>query len=143
MKTLLLAEDNDSDAYIMQLACRRSGIPHVLQIVNDGEKVIEYLSGKGKFHDRSIYPLPNLIFLDIDMPKQNGHDVLQWIRNNEALRRIPVVMITGSKLDSDIERAYKLGAISYLQKLPELGAFGQAVRVILKYWLELNICPPA
>jgi len=80
MKTVLLAEDNEDDIFIMKMACKRTGIPHVLQIVTDGDMALDYLSGKGRFADRILHPLPNVIFLDIKMPKRNGHEVLTWIR---------------------------------------------------------------
>jgi CheY-like chemotaxis protein len=142
MKTLLLAEDSEDDIFAMKMACKRTGIPHSLQIVTDGEMAVDYLSGKGAYGDRTIYPMPDVVFLDINMPKRNGHEVLEWVRTQPGLKQLPVVMLTGSVLSEDVERAYGLGVTSYLQKLPELGEFGQAVRVILKYWLELNVTSP-
>jgi len=139
MKTVLLAEDNEDDIFIMKMACKRTGIPHVLQIVTDGDMALDYLSGKGRFADRILHPLPNVIFLDIKMPKRNGHEVLTWIRAHPDFKEFPVVMLTGSILREDVDRAYQLGVTSYLQKVPNQAEFGQAVRVILKYWLELNI----
>jgi CheY-like chemotaxis protein len=139
VKPVLLVEDNDDDALIMKMACQRTGIPHTIRVVTDGEAAIEYLTGKGAFADRTAYPLPDLIFLDIRLPKRTGHEVLEWIRSQPELRSLPVVMLTTSKEPTDVSRAYSLGVTSYLRKIPEVVEFGQAVRVILKYWLELNI----
>ena len=139
MKTVLLVEDSSDDALIMKMACQRTGIPHTLRAVTDGEAAIEYLMGKGIYADRVAYSLPDLIFLDIRLPKRTGHEVLEWIRSQPELRSLPVVVLTTSKEPSDISRAYSLGVTSYLRKIPEVAEFGQAVRVILKYWLELNI----
>lgn len=141
MKTVLLAEDNPDDVFVMQRACQRTGIPHLLKVVSDGTMAIEYLAGTGKYSDRDSYPLPEIVFLDIKMPKVNGHEVLKWIRSQPGLRNLPVVMLTMSTQHVDVERAYELGVTSYLQKTPSLAEFGQGVRVILKYWLELNVNP--
>ena len=139
MKHVLLVEDNEDDIFIMKKACQRTGIPHLLQVVTDGDMAVHYLSGKGVYADRATYPVPHVIFLDIKMPKRDGHEVLKWIRSQPELKNLPVVMLTGSTQSADVERAYELGVTSYLQKVPCLAEFGQAVRIILKYWLELNI----
>lgn len=139
MKTVLLVEDSDDDALIMKMACQRTGIPHTLKIVPDGNAAISYLMGTGLYAERDAHPLPDLVFLDIKLPKRSGHDVLEWIRNQPAFKSLPVVMLTMSEKPSDISRAYSLGVTSYLRKIPGQVEFGQAVRVILKYWLELNV----
>ncbi len=140
-KTVLLVEDNDDDILIMKMACKRTGIPHLLQVATDGAKAIDYLSGNGVWADRTVYPMPDLIFLDIKMPHRDGLEVLQWIRSQPCLKSLPVVMLTISTHPADVERAYELGATSYLQKISNLAEFGQGVRIILKYWLELNVGP--
>ena len=139
MKTVLLVEDCNDDVFAMKMACKRSGIPHLFQVVTDGEMAMDYLSGEGEYADRSVYPLPDVVFLDINMPGCTGHDVLGWIRQQPGLKKLPVAMLTGSVMAEDVNRAYALGATSYLQKVPEQGEFGQGVRVMLKCWLELNI----
>jgi CheY-like chemotaxis protein len=139
MKTVLLVEDNEDDALIMKMACQRTGIPHSLQIVPDGDAALNYLAGKGAYTDRMAYPSPDLIFLDLKLPKRDGHEVLEWIRSQPLLKNLPVVMLTMSREPSDVSRAYSLGVTSYLRKIAGQAEFGQAVRVILKYWLELNV----
>jgi CheY-like chemotaxis protein len=110
-------------------------------VVTDGALALDYLSGNGSYTDRTAYPMPDVVFLDIKMPKRNGHEVLKWIRAQPGLKNLPVVMLTVSTQAADVERAYQLGVTSYLQKVPSLAEFGQAVRIILKYWLELNVGP--
>ena len=140
-KTVLLVEDNPDDVFVMQRACQRTGIPHRLEVVPDGVMAIDYLSGNGQYTDRTIHPLPDVVFLDIKMPKRDGHEVLKWIRSQPGLKNLPVVMLTVSNQTEDVERAYQLGVTSYLQKVPNLAEFGQGVRIIMKYWLELNVGP--
>ncbi len=125
----------------MKMACQRAGIPHAFQLVTDGDAAIDYLSGNGIYTDRAIHPFPDLIFLDLHLPKRNGHEVLEWIRERNELAAVPVVIITSSTERTDISRAYTLGVTSYLRKLTCPAEFGQAVRVILRYWLELNVTP--
>jgi CheY-like chemotaxis protein len=141
MKTVLLVEDNQDDVFLLKMACQRTGIPHNLRVVTDGTMGIDYLSGNGEYADRTVHPLPNVVFLDIKMPKCDGHEVLKWIRSQTAFKNLPVVMLTVSTHRADVDRAYQLGVTSYLQKVPCLAEFGQGVRVILKYWLELNVTP--
>jgi CheY-like chemotaxis protein len=139
MKTVLVVEDSDDDLFLMRMACQRTGIPHSLHIVTDGDAAVDYMAGNGVYADRMNHPLPDLIFLDIRLPKRNGHEVLEWIRGRPEFRLLPVVMLTNSAHPEDVDRAYKLGVTSYLRKIASPAEFGQAVRVILKYWLELNI----
>jgi CheY-like chemotaxis protein len=139
MKTVLVVEDSDDDLFLMKMACQRTGIPHSLQIVTDGDVAVDYMAGNGVYADRMTHPLPDLIFLDIRLPKRNGHEVLEWIRGRPEFKLLPVVMLTNSAHPEDVDRAYKLGVTSYLRKIASPAEFGQAVRVILKYWLELNI----
>ena len=141
MKTVLLVEDNQDDILMMKMACHRSGIEHHLRVAEDGDIALAYLSGIGKFCDRSAHPFPDLVFLDIKMPNRDGHEVLQWIRNHPAMEILPVVMLTGSVQPWDVDRAYDLGVTSYLQKFSCPAEFGQAIRIILKYWLDLNVTP--
>ena len=139
MKSVLLVEDNEDDMFFMKMACQRTGIPHALHYVTDGAAAVDYLAGTGIYADRTKYPMPDLVFLDIKLPKRNGHEVLEWIRTQPTLKTLPVVMLTNSLAASDVSRAYELGVTFYLRKLDSPAEFGQGVRVILKYWLELNV----
>ena len=141
MKTVLLVEDSPDDAFMVQNACRSADIPHSLFHVTDGVLAVDYLSGKSIYSDRLVYPLPDLVFLDIRMPRKDGHEVLEWIRTQPLFLNLPVIMLTNSDDHKDIHRAYKLGVTSYLLKTGNPTDFASGVRVILKYWLHLNITP--
>jgi CheY-like chemotaxis protein len=138
LKTVLLVEDNADDVFFLKTACNSAGIPHYLSVVSDGDAAIDYLTGVSEYGDRRRHPVPDLIFLDIKLPRCNGHEVLAWIRGQAAFRNLPVIMLTGSDEPADIERAYALGVTSYLMKNADPDEFGAGVRVILKYWLQLN-----
>ena len=114
--TVLLAEDESADVFIMQRAITKMNSPVSLQVVKDGEQAIDYLSGHGQYADRERFPIPKLILLDVKMPRKSGFDVLEWLRYNNAFSNIIVVMITSSSLRSDIEQAQALGACCYLVK---------------------------
>ncbi len=139
MKTVLVVEDSEDDLFLMRMACKRTGIPHKLAFATDGDAAVQYLSGTGPYTDRVLNPVPDLVFLDIKLPKRDGHQVLGWIREQPAYKNLPVVMLTASARSTDVNRAYELGVTSYLRKTANQAEFGQAVRVILKYWLELNV----
>jgi len=141
MKTVLLAEDSPDDAFIIKNACQNADIPHSLVHVPDGVAAIDYLSGNGSYADRARNPLPDLVFLDIKMPRRDGHEVLDWIRAQPAFLNLPVIMLTDSEDPKDIHRAYELGVTSYLIKDGDAKEFVLGVRVILKYWLCMNITP--
>ncbi len=141
MKPILLVEDNEDDIFLVKKACERSGFPHSLHIVRDGQQAISYLSGDGDHANRARHPLPHLVFLDINMPVLNGHEVLKWIRAQTRFMELPVVMLTTSKESADLQQAYALGANSYLRKGDDMAEFGQGMRIILKYWLGMNIGP--
>ena len=105
MKTVLLAEDSPDDAFMIKHACENADIPHRLVQVADGAAAIDYLAGNGAYTNRSKNPLPDLVFLDIKMPRRDGHEVLAWIRGQPAFQGLPVIMLTNSEDPKDIHRA--------------------------------------
>ncbi len=113
---MLHVEDDPNDTLLFQHACRKAGVIFDLQAVSDGDQAIAYLRGANDFSDRGKYPLPQLILLDLKMPRVSGFDVLAWIRSEDSLKQMPVVVLTSSNHDADIKRAYDLGAKSYLVK---------------------------
>jgi CheY-like chemotaxis protein len=123
--TVLIAEDNEDDAFLLQHAFRNLGLQNPIQIVTDGEQVIGYLRGNGEFADRQQFPFPSVLFLDIKMPKIDGFQVLEWIRDHPECHVMPTIIFSTSSDPGDVTRAYQCGANAYLVKpgtLPELEA---------------------
>jgi CheY-like chemotaxis protein len=115
---VLYAEDEENDAFLMERAFLKAGVANPLQIVVDGAAAIRYLSGVGEFSERGRYPLPCLLLLDLNLPRQSGLEVLEWTRAQPALRAMPIVILTSSSQNRDIGSAYALGANGYLVKPP-------------------------
>lgn len=113
---ILLVDDNPHDVVLIRLAFRRVGIIDTIQLVKDGNEAMRYVNGEGAYADRHQFPLPTLILLDLKMPQTSGFDVLKWVRDQSGLSNVVVVVMSGSRNDEDIERAYALGANSYLVK---------------------------
>jgi len=126
--TVLLVENNDDEVFIMQSVFKKSGVPNPLQVVPDGEKALDYLKGEGAYADRQKYPLPVLILLDLSMPKKNGMEVLQWIREQPRLKRTSVYILTASSRSADVEQAFDLGANAYIIKPSKVGALLELVK---------------
>jgi CheY-like chemotaxis protein len=139
--TILLVEDDDNDVVLIQRALRKADIPNEVQVVRDGERAIEYLEGSGEYKDRAKYPLPSLILLDLKLPRRSGHEVLEWVRRQDALKRLPVVILTSSRQAVDVNRAYDLGVNSYLVKPVTFDGLMELVRTLDLYWLLLNERP--
>jgi CheY-like chemotaxis protein len=104
-------------------------------------EAVEYLRGDGPFADREKHPLPDLLLLDLKMPRKNGFEVLEWVRQQPGLKRLPVVVLTSSMQDLDINRAYELGANTYLVKPANYEALVDLVKTLIQYWLTLAITP--
>jgi len=137
-QSLLLVEDNEHDVFLMKRALKQAEIHNPLYVVGDGEQAIDYLSGNGEFSDRESYPFPALVFLDLKLPFKSGHEVLEWIRGEAELDELVVVVLTSSDEPSDIARAYKLGANSYLVKPPSLEQLRDLAKSFKWYWLKYN-----
>ena len=135
---ILLIEDNPDDAFITERAMTRGGIKNKLIVVNDGEMGINYLKKEGKFMD-VISPI--LILLDLKMPKVDGFEVLKVIKKDKTLKKIPVIILTTSDRDKDIDRAFQLGCNSYLVKPVNFETFIQTVSKLNEYWLTLSKIP--
>ncbi|MFT5431456.1 MAG: chemotaxis family two-component system response regulator Rcp1 [Myxococcota bacterium] len=113
---ILVVEDSPDDCDILADAVSGARLANAVHFVEDGAEAMEYLSGEGRFADRGSYPLPGLVFLDINLPKYTGLEVLAAIRANDALADLPVVMLTVSNSDEDVLRAYELETVVYIQK---------------------------
>ena len=140
-RTILLVEDNEDDVFFMQRAIRACGIEHHVQVAEDGQVAIDYLSGTGQYKDRQKFPLPFLIFLDLKMPRRSGLDVLQWIRTQPHLKTMLVLILTTSREDSDVQRAYELGVNSFLVKPMDFEDYTSLSRTVAGFWLERSEAP--
>jgi CheY-like chemotaxis protein len=137
-QTLLLVEDNEHDVFLMRRALSQAEIPNPVHVVGDGEEAIDYLAGNGDFNDRARYPFPALVLLDLKLPFRSGHDVLEWIRDEAELNELVVVILTSSDEPEDVNRAYKLGANSYLVKPASLSQLRDLAKSFKWYWLQYN-----
>ena len=142
-QTILLVEDDANDVFFFRRALKLAGALNPLQSAADGRAAIRYLDGAGEYSDRARFPLPGVVLLDLKLPHVMGLDVLKWIREQPGLRTIIVLIFTSSKLPSDIQRAYSLGANSYLVKPSAPDELAERIRLIQKYWLEINQPAPA
>jgi CheY-like chemotaxis protein len=140
---LVVVEDDDNDVVLLERAFRKSNLLNPLVFLADGEVARDYLAGRGEYADRTANPLPVLMLLDLKLPRMSGLELLEWMREQPALRSLPVVVLTSSRESRDLERAYALGANSYLVKPVAFEALLELVRAIGLYWLMLNESPPA
>jgi len=113
---VLLVEDSDDDAVLLHRQLQRAGVDVQLQVVSDGEEAIRYLAGEGEYADRDKFPLPSLVFLDLNLPRKSGLDVLAWIKEQPSLHRLPVVVLTATEDEGAIRKAFALGANHYIAK---------------------------
>jgi CheY-like chemotaxis protein len=116
--TLLLVEDNEDDVFLMRRALKAANITLPLHLAQDGQEAIDYLDGTGPFSDRTKYPLPTIVLLDLKLPYIPGLQVLTWIRYHEGLKDLPVIVLTSSPEDRDRDKAAELGALGYHVKPP-------------------------
>ena len=142
VKCILHVEDDEAYAFLLQMVFERAGISNPVQVAQDGQMAIDYLAGEGAFADRGKYPLPCLVLLDLKMPKVNGMDVLAWIRRQPHLKKLVVVVLSSSAQPEDVERAYELGANSYIEKPIELERTQEIVNLLKGWWLGYNHFAP-
>src|SRR5574340_1347197 len=140
-QTILLVEDDPNDVLLIQRAFRNARLANPVSITNDGDEAVNYLSGAGKFANRDEYPMPILVLMDLKLPRRSGLEVLEWIRQQNPLCRLPVIVLTSSSQSSDINRAYDLGANSYLTKPVSFESLLEMVKTLNMYWLVLNRFP--
>ena len=136
--TVLLAEDDPDDVLLTRLAFEKARLANPLQVVRDGVELLAYLQGEGQFSDRNKFPMPILLLLDLKMPRLNGFQVLEWLRNHPEHQSLSVAVMTSSDHDPDISRAYELGADSYLIKPPDAEALLALVQRLHAYWVILD-----
>ena len=135
-------EDEESDVFLLRRVFQKAEMPCPLQVVQDGQMAIDYLSGVGPYADRERYPLPCLILLDLNLPKRGGLEVLQWIREHPKLKKLVVVVFSSSALPVDVNRAYELGANSYISKPGEMQKILEIAHLLKGWWLGHNHFAP-
>jgi CheY-like chemotaxis protein len=136
---ILLAEDRADDVVLVRKAFHDAYIDYPIKTVSDGEELMAYLQGEGKFADRKEFPIPSVLLLDLKMPRKDGFEVLRWLRAQPKFRDLPVIVLTASENIRDANAAYQLGANSFLVKPMDFINFVQMARVINSYWLRFNI----
>ena len=139
--TILLVEDNPKDVLLMQRAVRKAGIANPLQVVNDGDAAVLYLSGQAPYNDRNSYPLPVLILLDLKLPRRSGAEVLMWLRQQPGIKRLPVVVLTASQEYIDINNVYDLGVNAYIVKPVAFNDLVEIVKTLNLHWILFNENP--
>ena len=139
-QTILLVDDSENDLFLMRAAFKKAEFNNPLQEVHNGEEAIAYLKGDDPYSDRHMFPLPAVMLLDLNMPMKNGFDVLTWVRTQTGLKRLSIIVLTASMRTEDIERAFDLGANSFLVKPGNIDAL-VAMSRCLRDWIQINHFP--
>jgi CheY-like chemotaxis protein len=139
---ILLVEDNRMDVELTLDAFREGKLANIVHVARDGRQALDYMFDVGEYADRTKYPLPDLILLDLKLPRIDGHEVLQRLKAAPVIKRIPVIVLTSSKEEGDRALSYDSGANSYLVKPVSFDGFLEVVRKVQDYWLVLNVGPP-
>ena len=137
----LVAEDDQDTQVLIKRAFKQADLAPPIYFTNDGQQTIHYLSGQGDYGNRDCYPMPALLLLDLKMPYRDGFDVLRWIRAQTFLRRLVVIMFSGSSLEQDVEQAFDLGANSFVMKPVSFSELLQVILAIHHYWFGCNHFP--
>lgn len=141
-QVILIVEDSDDDYESTVRALQRSGnLKNRILRCESGDEALDYLYGQGKFADRVEFPIPSVILLDLNMPGTDGRMVLRKIKNDDAVKDIPVVVLTTSNDAKDIDACYKDGANTYIHKPVDLDGFFKAIKQLKEYWFEIAILP--
>jgi two-component system response regulator len=139
---ILLVEDRQDDVDLTLRAFKKSKLVNQVVVARDGEEALDYLFATGAHAGRDLGQMPDVVLLDLKLPKIGGHEVLRRIRADERTRRLPVVVLTSSKEDLDIVQSYDLGANSFVRKPVDFAQFIEATQQLGLYWLVLNEAPP-
>ena len=139
---ILLVEDNRGDQELTRRAMGEGKIRNELRIVEDGEEALAYLFRRGKYKDPTTSPRPDLLLLDLNLPRVDGREVLEQIRANSKLRRMAVVVLTTSQQEEDVLRSYELGCNSFITKPVDMNQFIQVIQALEKYWFQIVVLPP-
>ena len=139
---ILLIEDNEDDELLCIRAFKKSKIKNEIKVLRDGAEAIDFFACRGDFSERDCNDRPEIILLDLKLPKVDGLEVLEFIRKQEETKLLPVIILTTSKEESDIVKSYSLGANSFIRKPVDFEQFYKAVNQLGMYWLVLNECCP-
>lgn len=142
-KPILLVEDNPDDVALTLRALKKNNIVNQVVVANDGVEALDYLFGSGAYAGRDVREQPSLVLLDLRMPRMDGLEVLKRLRDDDRTKRLPIVVLTSSKEETDLVRSYDLGANSYIRKPVDFVQFTQAVGQLGLYWLVLNEPAPS
>jgi CheY-like chemotaxis protein len=132
--TILIAEDSADYAMFMKMALRDTATGKPVHFVENGEEVVHYLEGRGKYNDRDVFAFPAMLLLDLKMPGMDGFDVLRWMQQNPDRRVIPTIVLSSSVLERDVKEAYSLGASAYLGKPADLNDLKAMLGDLFKFW---------
>lgn len=138
---VLYAEDEESDVLLLRLAFEKAAVTNPVLTVKDGKAAMDYLAGNAPFSDREQCPLPGLFLLDLNLPYWSGLEILAWLRRQEHLRRLPVIIFSSSSRPDDIAKAYDAGANAYLVKPSSFTEFSTLVQALRDFWLVQNQVP--
>ena len=138
---ILLAEDDPNDVLLFRRAFQRAGFPNRLVVLNDGEDAQRYLKGEGEYGNRTTYPLPVLLLLDLSMPRLGGVELLQWVRTQPDLQHLPVIILTSSTFAPDLAQAYQSGANSFMSKPGDPAEYSAKLKQLLEFWLNTTRLP--
>jgi len=141
-KVILLVEDNQDDEELILMALEESHVKNEVVVVRDGAEALDYLFCTGQHSDRDPDRLPEVVLLDLKLPKLDGHQVLERIRSDPRTRLLPVVILTSSDTEKDVVRSYEGGANSYVRKPLDFSEFSEAVRRVGLYWVLMNLPAP-
>lgn len=141
---ILIAEDDENDIVILEHALRQVGFANPVHVCRDGAEVLAYFCGQGPFADRAKFPFPRILITDLKMPKVDGMQILKWLHEHPECNVIPRIVLTASRLASDIQQAYKLGANSYLVKPVNYERLTEMLKLTFDYWemCEKPLVPP-
>jgi CheY-like chemotaxis protein len=142
-RTILLVEDNPADIKITQRALRESELSVELVVVRDGQEAVDYLLRQGVHANNAAWRIPELILLDLNLPRLTGREVLERIRGTPMFRSVPVVVLTTSRRREDVQEVYAAGANTYIEKPQDFPRFVEVLRTIHRYWLDTALLPPA
>lgn len=140
--TVLLVEDNPRDVRLTQRAFAQAGLPHDLRIVRDGDEALAYLQREGVYGDPSGAPRPDVILLDLNLPRMGGDELLRHLKQDPHFKQIPVIVLTTSGRSDDVRQAYEDGANAYLLKPVEFARFTEVIEQLGKFWLDTVELPP-